>query len=366
MLATASRPLRKYWLELVWVGFALANVTFMFFVTQWETIPFHNVWVSLALLFCVRQWSRLFTATILVAALIAVTAALTYVVASPNGPGFDELAEIPMMSAMFLVIVLFSWRRQRAVDALRRARARERDFIRDVSHYLRTPITVALGHAELIRADSTDEQLTEDAEIVVDEVRRIATISERLLLLATPEADLVREYTDVDLGGLVEATAKRWSATAARDWRVDVQAQGVVFADEERVILALDCLVENAVRATHNGDTIAIASRSDEGRAILEVSDTGEGISVVDQERIFERFQRVASNGSSKSGSGLGLALAKAIAEAHGGSLDVQSNPGDGATFRLHLGPVYPLESGAAHDSLLTGNALEEPVGSVS
>jgi two-component system OmpR family sensor kinase len=355
---------RKYWLELAWGAFALANIVLMFFLADWETIPFHNVWVSLALLYCVRRWSPRLTAVMLSGVILVAGISLAYVVAGPGDAGLDELAEVPMMSAMFLVIVWFAWRRNEALDELRRSSIRERDFIRDVSHYLRTPITIALGHAELIRANATDDQLVEDAEIVVDEMNRVSTISDRLLLLAM-EDDLLHSVDEVDPGVLAAATCKRWSATADRDWEVSVGTTGTILADAERLILALDCLVENAVRATADGDTILIRTRSERGRAVLEVADSGEGIDADDQKRIFERFERGSRNDISNSGAGLGLALAKAIAEAHGGTLDVESVAGVGATFRMLLGVVHPA-NGTVALRLADGGALLEGVGAAS
>jgi signal transduction histidine kinase len=333
----------------------------MFSLTSWETIPFHNVWVSLALLYTVRRWSFSVTAAVLLCVMVAVGAALAYVVVGAGDAGVDEMAEVPMMAAMFAVIVFYAWRHDLAMKKVQESAERERDFIRDVSHYLRTPITVALGHAELIRAGATDTQLTEDAEIVVDELKRVSTISDRLLLLAMPQDDLVIVREAVDPGQLVRTMARRWSAAANRSWEVEVTTEGTVLADEERLTLALDCLVENAVRATDEGQTIAIRSRSRAGRAVLEVSDTGVGISPEDQERIFERFRRAPSNGGQRSGAGLGLALARAIAEAHGGSLEVESSPGRGATFRIRLGALRPRALPVrATANLGNGDGVEE------
>ena len=249
-----------------------------------------------------------------------------------------------MMTAMFAVIVFYAWRRQEALEEVQRSAERERDFIRDVSHYLRTPITVATGHAELIRAGSTDEQLAEDSEIVLEELRRVSTISDRLLLLASAEDDRFLRRDDVDVGRLVRTTWKRWKAAAERDWKQDVSEEGTVPGDAERLALALDCLVENAVKATCDGGTIVIRARREGDAVLLEASDDGVGVPLEDQQRILERFERTPGKERSSGGAGLGLALARAIAEGHEGSLEVESEPGEGATFRIRLHGFRPRE----------------------
>ena len=340
MWATAIARLHRHWLEGLWALFVAANVALMFFVAQWETIPFHNVWVSLALLYCVRFWALRVTVVVLLGVAVVTGAALAHVVLAAGAAGYDELAELPMMAAMFLVTVVYSLRRQEAIDELRRTAERERDFIRDVSHHLRTPITIALGHAELIRASTEDSQLADDAELVIEELKRVATISDRLLLLASAEDGRFLAREPVDVSALVQDTARRWTGAAPRQWEVSAASEGVLIADEERLALALDCLIENALKATSQDDTIAIKARTDGDGVLFEVSDSGRGIRPEDQERIFDRFERSPEKGSLNGGAGLGLALVKAIAEGHGGSVEVESELGRGSTFRIRLGDL--------------------------
>jgi signal transduction histidine kinase len=340
------RLLRKYWLEVGWGLFAAANIAAMFVLENWETIPFHFVWVSLALLYCVRPWKVAATLTVLAIVSITTGVALASVVID-TGAGYDELTEVPLMASMYLVIVWHARRWQQATDARRRSVERERDFVRDASHALRTPITVALGHAELARS-AENGQRAGDIDIVIDELKRVATISDRLLLLASANAPHFLERKRVDVGHLVRTCAKRWTGTAPRDWRVNVSANGTIVGDEERLALALDCLVENASKATDQGDTISLACRAAGEIVWLEVSDSGVGIAQVEQCRVFERFSRAngsAGNGSaarSNGGTGLGLSIVKAIAEAHSGTVELESELGRGSTFRIRLNGFRP------------------------
>lgn len=334
--------LRRYWLETAWVAFALANVAAMFALDNWETIPFHFIWVSLALLYCVRPWKVAITLTVLAIVSITTGVALASVVIE-QGAGYDELSEVPLMASMYLVIVWHARRWQQATDERRGSLERERDFIRDASHMLRTPITVALGHAELARTDGNGQR-SDDIGIVIEELRRISMISDRLLLLAGASHPHFLERETVDVGNLVRTCGRRWDGTASRSWRVAVLSEGTIVGDAERLALALDCLVENAVKATSDGDLISLVCWSHGGgRICLEVADTGVGIAPRDQDRVFERFSR--ANGSAvrtNGGTGLGLAIVKAIAEAHGGSVDVVSEPGSGASFRIALAGFHP------------------------
>ena len=347
MSATASVLRRKYVAEVLWGLFAAANLAVIVFVPDGETVPFHVIWVSLTLLYGYKVWGRRAT-SILLAAVSLMAGGALYAAVRQNGPGLDELAEVPLMAAMFVVVAWHAQRTQALTQELVRLGEREREFIRHIAHEVRTTITVARGHAELIRATCAHQPagdravLVDDTEVVIDELARLAKISSRLMLFAAKdEPDFIRP-APIDLTRLIEETARRWRVLAPRQWHVEVEAATLV-ADSERLECALDALLENAVRHTHRGDSIGIAARVRDESVVIEVSDTGEGIPQEDLSRIFDRYAQPRE----RRGTGLGLAIVRAIVEAHGGSVGVESTLGEGTTFLLRLpgnssSPVSP------------------------
>jgi two-component system OmpR family sensor kinase len=334
--------------EAMWALFALANVEVMFMLDHWQTVPFHFIWVSLTILYGFRLWSPWPTAIVLVVVMAATGAALLHASVAHHH-GFDELSEVPLMAAMFLAMVWHARRRQVAVDALAEASAREREFARDASHELRTPITIARGHAELVRDAVTGFDEERDVDVVLDELDRLAAITARLLTLAAAEQRDALALEPVDVRRLVLQTLNRWSATAARDWGCGTRVAGTLRADAARLTSALDALVENAVAATADGDPITLSCRADGTTLQIEVRDGGRGIAPSDLDRVFERFARVVPpDAAAADGTGLGLAIVKAIAEAHGGSVAVTSEAGLGAAFVLSLPRFTPASSAPA------------------
>src|SRR4029450_13676045 len=145
--------LRRHWLELAWAVFAMANLAVILLLDHWETIPFHFIWVRLTLLYGLRVWSCRTTATVLAVVMVATGLALAWTV-THGAERPDELSEVPLMAAMFVAMVWHARRRQAAMEEVRRLaesehrlREREQEFVRDASHELRTPITIARGHA---------------------------------------------------------------------------------------------------------------------------------------------------------------------------------------------------------------------------
>jgi two-component system, OmpR family, sensor kinase len=187
------------------------------------------------------------------------------------------------------------------------------------------------------------QQVRPDARVVLDELRRLGTISDRLLLLASSGSPRFLDRGHGDVGRLVRDAVIRWRPTREREWGVRVDAEGTVPGDEERLRAALDALIENAVNATEPHDRVSVALTTAGEVAIIEVSDTGVGIPPADLERIFKRFStaRVAS-ATRRRGTGLGLPIVKAIVDAHGGSVAATSNPGKSTTFRIRLPGFRP------------------------
>jgi signal transduction histidine kinase len=350
----AIRSLRRHGPEVLWAAFVVANLLVIARVADWETIPFHFIWVSLTILFGVRLWST--SATILAAVIITLTsgAALLMAVQKPGGPGLDEMAEVPLMAAMFAGMVWHAHRRQIAmnevehlVESQRVLLERQRDFVRDASHQLRTPITIARGHAELMRlavGEESDPVTARDMDILIDELDRLSRLSERLLVLAAADHPSFLSTAPLDVTSFIKGCGDRWGRAAQRLWVFDSQVDGSVLADQERLALAVDALIENAVKFTEDGDGIVVrATAVEQDRLAIEVADTGVGVDPEDLPRVFERFARGTGRQTpGPRGTGLGLAIVRAVAEAHSGSVAVESPSGRGSSFRITLPGFRP------------------------
>jgi signal transduction histidine kinase len=306
----------------------------------------HAVWLGLTVMYWLRRWPAR-TTRILVAGAAMMSFALLGTVVIASGDGYEELGEAPLLIGMFAVILWHGQRRQVAVAELGRAGQREREFVRNASHQLRTPITVAQGHAELIRQACCDSRAGSDAEIILGELARLSMISSRLLFMTCAEDPRFLVRKPIPLGSLIKTVTARWSATAVRRWIVNVESKVMILADEDHLGLALDALIENALKATGKEDLVAIESRVDGEFAIIEISDSGPGIPEAELERIFEPFARVrASSGPDKPGTGLGLSITRAIVEGHEGAIVARSRPGAGMTFEIRLPRFNPSRLG--------------------
>lgn len=214
-------------------------------------------------------------------------------------------------------------------------------FLQDASHELGTPITVALGHAELMEHAVSNPAVAQDARIVADELRRLRKVATRLLLLASAGTPDFLHQAPVAVEPVVMDALDRWRH-APRRWRLGAMAEAAVLGDRDRLALALDALLENAIAHTTTGDQIEISAHPQDGMAVLAVADSGCGIEPADLERIFHRFARAGAHRTREAGGfGLGLPIVQAVAEAHHGSVRVRSTPGHGATFEMVL-PLAP------------------------
>ena len=260
-----------------------------------------------------------------------------------------------------VVLVLEITRRRDAAEAGRRAlaeqneRLRQLDALKDqlvavVSHELRTPLTSILGYLELVRDDATElsDEHRGFLEIVDRNARRLLNLVGDLLFVARIDAgELELELDEVDLAALVaecvEAQAPR-AETADVELELNAAGSPAVRGDRTRLAQLVDNLVSNAVKFTKQGGRVAIGVREENGRAVIEVADNGIGIPADEQGRLFDRFFRSSTaTAEAIQGSGLGLTIAKAIVDAHGGDISVQSEEGVGTTFRVEL----PLVSAA-------------------
>jgi signal transduction histidine kinase len=345
-LELIGRRLHGLRIEIVWVVFAGVNYAAMIAWPSWETIPFHFVWISLTLLYGFRVW-ELRPTLIVLACVMAMTGFSIGLDAFHGIQLWGELFEVPLMAAMFLAMV---WHARRRVDALRIAegRAEERRslverqerFVQDASHELRTPVTIARGHLELLRVQDGEAL---ELDVALDELDRMDAIIERLLVLARADQPDFVQLAEVDIEPLLEDVFMRWSELAPRAWRLGQLAAGTLRVDADRLRSALDVLLENAVKYSHAHDAIELrAVCLAPGELTIEVRDEGCGVPPEALERIFERFARAdPARTRSAGGVGLGLAIVDAIAKAHGGSCAALST-GAGSIFALRLPNFRP------------------------
>ncbi len=226
------------------------------------------------------------------------------------------------------------------LDRLERAVQSQRDFVSDAGHELRTPITIVRGHLELMTDDPDDRR--ETLALVTDELDRMSRLVDDLLLLAKAERGDFLQCRPVDTAELLPAVLAKVSALAPRTWTLGRSDAARIDGDPQRLTQALTQLAQNATQHTDDRSAITLGCSYGGGYARLWVRDDGEGIEIEDQARIFERFSRAAAARRRSDGSGLGLSIVQAIAEAHGGRVELDSRPGHGSTFTL----VLPAASG--------------------
>jgi signal transduction histidine kinase len=242
----------------------------------------------------------------------------------------------------------------------------QRRFLQDASHQLRTPITIALGHAELLASELAGSGTPQerDIKVVVGELARLRRLGERLLMIAAAEDPEFLRPEPVALDRFTMDVLRKWMPTAKRSWQLGRLDPVVVEADRERLGLAVDALLENAIRHTGDGDVIqlSVLSSSDDSAARMIITDTGTGILPSEREHIFERFRSGAEPGDGRR-TGLGLARVRAVARAHGGEALVRSTPGHGSEFELMLPVAAPVAEIAPGSGIAPGTGVAAPAG---
>ena len=205
-----------------------------------------------------------------------------------------------------------------------------------------------IGYLELVldgEAGEVGSQQRRFLEIVQRNAERLTTLVGDLLFVAQVNANALRiQRRTVDLGALASAAVESARAAAdAKELRLSLDAEPVpTEADPTRIGQLLDNLISNAIKFTPDRGAVDVRVGRENGHALLEVADSGMGISEAEQEHLFERFFRTAAVRSREiPGTGLGLAICRAIAEAHGGTIEATSAEGVGTTFRVTL----PLEA---------------------
>jgi signal transduction histidine kinase len=235
-----------------------------------------------------------------------------------------------------------------AAEELRRLSALRADFVSLVSHELRAPMASVIGCAQTLRQrwrELDPGQRESFLALIEGETARLATLIGDVLDTSRIEAGTFPfTFGQVDLEELVREAAE---VVRLGQEEVDVRTNVAprippVRGDRERLRQLLLNLLSNAVKYTVAGDEIEVTAAAENSLVAVSVRDHGPGIAREEQRLVFEKFGRVNHGGKSKPGAGLGLFIARSIAEAHGGSLEVESEPGGGATFTLRLPLARP------------------------
>jgi len=217
----------------------------------------------------------------------------------------------------------------------------QRDFLANVSHDLKTPLTSIQGYSQAI-IDGAAKDPGAAAQIIYDEAARLNRMVIELTDLARLQAGrLSMQSSAIDMGEMTAAIARRLEVVAQRKGvHFNVQASSLppIAGDGDRLVQVLTNLISNAIKYTPEGGSVNITTRAANGGVEVEVADTGIGIPPEDLPRIFERFYQVDKTRGPKRGTGLGLAITQEIVQAHGGKITVMSaGRGHGSTFVLWL-----------------------------
>jgi signal transduction histidine kinase len=233
-------------------------------------------------------------------------------------------------------------------EALETAARLKSEFIANVSYELRTPLNAIIGFAEILANEYfgalTPRQL-DYSRGILDSSHRLLSLINDILDLATIEAGyMTLETAAVDIRETMDAVMTL-TRERARNQSLDLSLHcandvGVVEADDRRLKQALFNLVSNAIKFTPPGGSIRLEAERDGDELVLSVADTGVGIPMADQARVFEKFER-GDPTAAQTGAGLGLSLVKSLIELHGGTVTIESAPGNGTTVRCHL-PLGP------------------------
>jgi signal transduction histidine kinase len=242
----------------------------------------------------------------------------------PDPPGNDEIARLATTMNLMLA-------------RLEQGQSRQRRFISDASHELRSPVTTIRSHAEVALAHPEGTTVEELAEVVWEEDVRLQRLVEDLLLLTKMDEGMLKLRTEsVDLDDLLFEEAERLRSNAGVRIDTGGVSAGRVVGDRDQLDKLVRNLTENAVR--HCRGIVALCLREHAGEVVLSVDDDGEGIPPSELTRVFERFVRLDdARDRDSGGSGLGLAIVEEIATAHGGKVAAMDGPLGGARFEVRF-----------------------------
>ncbi|HET8872088.1 MAG TPA: HAMP domain-containing sensor histidine kinase [Gaiellaceae bacterium] len=239
-------------------------------------------------------------------------------------------------------IGLLSARFGQMAERLQEAEELERNFLMTVSHELRTPLTAIRGHVEALREGVAQDEASrrESLGVIAAEAARLERLVGDVLDLAKLDRRrFTLRHEEVDMARLLERAYAAFSEEARRrgiDYESEISARPVIVADGDRVLQIISNLLSNAFRWTPDGGRVELALDQQNGLVSVAVQDSGPGISADEVDRIFRPFW--SRDGS---GTGLGLAIARELASAHGGRIELQTEPGHGTRFELVL-PLSP------------------------
>lgn len=296
--------------------------------------------------------ARAILAFVTVAALVVVVAASAFIARGAVDPIVRLTAEIARIGSAHLDRRLH-WHRgdelgtlanafDAMLDRLQEAFARERQFISDASHELKTPLTVINANAQMIRrwGDADPQLRRESLDAIVEESQRLAEMVSGMLTLSKADTGDEVPKEAVSLGAVVEdvvAHARERAVGKGLVLRSDVPAPVTVLGDPGLLRQLISNLVDNAIKFTESGEIVASATRADAAVRVA-VSDTGVGIEPATADRLFDRFFRGdTSHSRTIEGTGLGLAIVRAIARVHGGTVSAAARPGGGSVFTVDL-----------------------------
>jgi len=340
---------RRSRLDAICAVFIAGNLGFMLAFPALIRLPFFLTWIGLTVVYGFRPWP--WSATLAVATTLSLATAGVIVA---DGFGGDELwgklVTIPLLGTLFAAMAWHAHRResaQKQAETVAATRAslleRQRQFVYDASHELRTPVTIARGHLELLERETRGAP---ELDVALDELDRIERILGRLLLLARAEQPDFLVLSDIDIEGFLADIFMRWSEVAERAWRFEIDIVGTMRVDVEAVRIAIDALLENAVKYTEPRAGITLRAHAVGGEIVVEVADEGSGVPEDALTSVFERFARADdARTRSHGGVGLGLAIVAAIVQAHGGRCTVERRDGQ-TVFAL----VLPVGAGVEAD----------------
>ncbi len=268
-----------------------------------------------------------------------------------NGRHF-EFAAVPLPdgNALFTMLDISDSRRVESVlreraDALEEANRVKSSFVANMSYELRTPLTSISGFAEMLQqgyGGKLEEQGQAYVEAILDSTERLSGLVDKVLDLTQSDAgQLPLERKPVDVAVMLQDVARdhRPAAHAKQiDFAVELDpAIGSVQGDAKRLRQVFDHLLDNSLAYTPEGGRILLHGEGDRAQAVIIVSDNGPGMNMAEQTAALDRFGRISESRSGESALGLGLPLAKQFVEAHGGSLTLVSEPGQGTLVRIEL-----------------------------